>query len=197
MGYSRLQAVNEIARACGEMRFSALDSSGSWPSKSYGSSFAGEAEFILDMTARAVLSRGWEANVVRSKKYTLGSPGALSFASNVLNAIAAGPTQRRLFVFRNGAAYDLEGDTATFATGDYFFDIITDHDFDTLPVDLQVLIIREAKSEAQGKLKGDPNRQALIEGEVAKAEVSAMRSTALNSRPINAQALVPQQPRSA
>jgi len=195
MPFSRLQAVNEIARACGEERFSALDSSGSWPSKSYGTSFAGEAEFILDMTTTAILSRGWECNTVFAKKYTLGSSGPLTFASNVLYARTAGPTQRRNYVFRNGAGYDLEGDTATFAAGDYFFDILTDHDFSTLPTDIQVLIIREAKAEAQGKIKGDPNRQALIAEEVAKAEVSAARPIGLNSRPMNTQPLVAQQPR--
>lgn len=194
MPFARLNAVNEIARACGEMRFGALDSSGSWPSKTYGSSFAGEAEHVLDRTTTSVLSRGWQCNTVRCKKTTLGAPGTIAMAAPILRCIPAGPNQFRNWTFRNALAYDLEGDTGTFAAGDYFFDIITDHDFDTLPTDVQDLIIKEAKAELQGKMKGNPQTQAIIGEERAKAELGAMRPKDVGTAmPINARPMVFQQ----
>jgi hypothetical protein len=178
MAYTRLQAVNEIARACGEMRFSALASTGSWPTKSYDASFAGEAEAILDTVTTRVLSRGWEANTVKCKKYTIGSPGNLTFGTNVLNAVPAGPDQNERYVFRDGKAYNAgpKSDTGTFAAGDYFFDIVTDHDFSTLPTDLQVLIIQEAREEANATLKANPLVHEKVSSDKTIAEVGAQRT---------------------
>ena len=197
MPYTRLQAVNDIARACGERRFAALDSTGSWPSKSYGSSFAGEAEFILDIVSRRVLTRGWECNTVKCKKYTVASPGALTFASNVLNAFPAGPDQNERYVFRNGTAYNVnpKDDTATFPAADYFFDIVTDHDFDTLPTDLQVLIMQEAREEANVTLKGNPFVHDKVQGDKAVAEVGAQRTRNTVPQLMNQQPMVMQQQR--
>jgi len=175
------------------MRFAALDSSASWPDKAYGPSFAGEAEHVLDRITTEVLTRGWGANTVRCKKYTSVGAG-IAFATAVLRIVPAGPTQFKNIVYRGGAAYDLENDTATFPAGDYFFDILTDHDFATLPTDIQVLIIKEAKSELQSKMKQNPNVQGIIEMEKGKAEIGADRPRQSgSSAPINQQPLVMQQ----
>ena len=190
MAMTKLQAVNAMLAAIKEERFSALGSSGSWPSITYPGTIDGAAEFLLDNVSREVQSRGWKFNTVRCKKHTLGSSGAITFGSTLLRAEPSGPTQFRNYAVRTGAAYDLEGDTATFAAGDYFFDEVFEVEFSTAPEDIKQLILEEATRRFQQQRRGNPEYDMQIAEHRNVAEVHADRAkkgkdiTANNAQPV-------------
>jgi len=192
LGLSKLEAVNAMLESIGQARFSALDSSGSWPTKTYTASIVSTAEYILDRASRMVQGRGWKFNTVKCKSYTIGAPGAVTFGTNVLAATPAGPNQFRNWAIRGDAAYDLEGDTATFAAGTYYFDIVTLHDFELCPPDCKDLILNEAMQILQRRYKGDPESDRMIAEERAKAEIRAERpKVADHQLPANQSPLLP------
>ena len=167
-GYSRtkLSAVNEILEAVGEDRVSAVDSTSTWPTLAYGSSIAGAAEFVLDRALDFELARGWHFNTVYNKSYTGTS---ITFGSTVLRATPSGLTRFKPIAMRSGAGYDLEADSATFASGTYYFDIVTTHEFSTIPLDIQNLIVKRAKRDFQRERIGNPAKDALLLAEYTEA----------------------------
>lgn len=185
LGLTKLEAINFMLARIMEAPASALDSSGSWPSKTYGGSVQGHAERVLDRVSRTVQMRGWKFNTIYAKKYNVAAPGPLTFGSNVLAIRTAGPTQFRNFVLRSDAAYDAEGDTATFAAGDYFFDIVTHHDFELIDPRVKELVVREAAKEFLRERKPQATQDAYLAEERITADIGANRPFALNSAPIN------------
>lgn len=194
-GYSRtkLHAVNEILAAIREGRVSALDSTGSWPSITYGSTAAGEAEFALDRALDMELLRGWRFNTALNKKYA--GVTSISFASSVIAIHPCGPSERSVITLRSGAAYDNEADSATLTSGDYFFHVVTNHEFSTIPLDIQNVIVKRAKRELHAERIGNPARDALLLGEYREAESMCQRpvlplySPAINQQPVPASSL--------
>ena len=170
----KLAAVNQVIWTDGQLPVSALDSSGSWPSKTYNTSDAGLGERILDQVAWEVQSEGWAHNVVRSKKYTTAG-GAITFAASVIRAVPAGPSQFKNIGMRAGAAYDLEADTGTFAAGDYFFDITSAIDFADCDETVKLIIMHRARERYQQMKRGDPIRDAFIKGNRNDSDVFANR----------------------
>ena len=192
LGLTKLEAVNAMLESINQSRFSALDSAGDWPLKTYTASIGSSAEYILDRVSRSVQGRGWKFNVVRCKPYTLGAPGVITFGTNVYAATPAGPNQFRNWAIRSDQAYDLEGDTATFATGTYHFDITTLHDFDFCPPDIKDLIVKEAMTEMQRRFRGDSDADRMIKEETAKAEIRAERpKDSMNAMPLNQTPILP------
>lgn len=176
LGFTRLDAVNSVLTSINELPHPGLDSSGSWPSKTYGAGIAARAEEILERVSRSVQARGYKFNSIKCKKYTAaGSPLKVTFAANVLRADPAGPIQFRNMALRGDVAYDLENDTSTLAAGDYYFDIVTYHDFDEIPPDLKDLIVKEASQEMQRRYRGSAEQDAFITQELNKAEIGAER----------------------
>ena len=55
---TRLEAVNEVLAALGEPPATALDSSGTWPSLTFGTTLAGQAERFLERASKNIQSRG-------------------------------------------------------------------------------------------------------------------------------------------
>lgn len=194
-GYSRskLTAVNEILEVISEERISSLDSTGSWPTLTYGSTLAGAAEATLDRALDFELLRGWRFNTALNKKYA--NVSSISFASNVIAIHPCGPTERSVIVLRGGSAYDVELDSATLTTADYFFHVVTNHEFSTIPLDIQNLIVKRAKRDFQRIRKGSPIMDALLLDEYTQAESLCQRpvlplySPAINQSPIPSQAL--------
>jgi len=193
LGLSKLDAVNEMLEAIGQTRFSALSSSGSWPTKSYNSDIAGTAEQILDRVSREVQSQGFEFNTLKSKAYTIGAPGAITFASNVLAIKPAGPTQFKNIAIRGSGAYDLEGDTAVFAAGTYYFDVIVVLDFDDCSPRGKDAIVKAATQVLQRRFRGDPQRDQEPVYEQVNAQVRADRPKASDAeQPLGKLPVLPQ-----
>jgi len=191
LGLSKLEAVNAMLESVGQARFSALDSSGSWPTKTYTASIQSTAEYILDRASRMVQGRGWKFNTKKCKSYTIGA-GVLTFGTNVLAATPAGPNQFRNWAILGDGAYDLESDTATFAAGTYFFDIVTLHDFELCPPDVKDLILNEAMQILQRRYKGDGDSDKMIAEERSKAEIRAERPKVADQQaPMNQSPLLP------
>lgn len=173
--YSRakLAAVNEVLEAISEDRIAALDSTGSWPTLTYGSTAAGAAEFILDRAIEFELLRGWRFNTALAKKYVVTT--VLTFGSSVIRVVPVGPSARKVIDLRSGAGYDLELDSATLTAGDYFFDVVTIHEFSTIPLDIQNLIVKRAKRDFHRERKGNPIKDALLLDEYRQAESICQR----------------------
>lgn len=169
---SKLAAVNEILETVNEDRVSALDSTGSWPALTYGSTVAGAAEFVLDRALEFELSRGWHFNTVYNKSYTGTS---ITFGSTVLRAIPTGPSRFLPIGIRSGLGYDLTTDSATFTSGTYYFDIVTIHEFSTIPMDIQNIIVKRAKRDFNREKKGNPAKDALLLDEYVQAESLGQR----------------------
>lgn len=192
-GLSKLEAVCLLLQAIRLKRVSALDSTGAWPAKVYGNSNAADAEWTLDLISRQVQARGFGCNTVRAKKFTLGGSGTISLPANTLAIIPAGPTQFRNIGIRDDKAYDLEADTATFAAGDYFFDVITAVDFESLDPTVKDIVVAEAKQYFQAKERGDQNQHQINEGDRTKAELNAARpKPSANARALNQMPLISQ-----
>lgn len=192
---ARLQAVNDMLRFVGIARVSALDSSGSWPSKSYNSSDAATAEYWLDIETKKYLGEGYGVNTTLYQ-VTLGAPGTITFADNVLSCKPLGKNQRRDIRFRviagTPTAYDNDSRTTTFAAGTYDFELTEDLDFDTLDVMTQHKILAEAKRSFQQAMLGNQQKDQYLAESAVKADIRAPRTTPPPSnRPTNDSPLVP------
>lgn len=185
LGLTKIQAVNRMLAAVQTNRVTALDSTGSWPSLTYGPSEEATAEYWLDVVSQRIqsqsLNRGLTFNVVFAKKYTAGTvDGVLSvqFASTVIGIRPAGSNQFDRFELRQDMAYDLKNDTLTLAAGDYFFDVVSVIDFANCPPDVKELIIAEATVEYQRRRKGNPQVDVALNEERTIADTSTGRSKA-------------------
>ena len=74
---------------------------------------AGAAEFVLDRALDLELVRGWQFNTVYNKSYTGTS---ITFGTNVVRAVPSGPSWNLPIVMRSGVGYDVNADSATFAS---------------------------------------------------------------------------------
>lgn len=161
---NKLGAVNAILRTIGNWRASALDSSGSWPSKIYGPNEAGEAEMILDQTTEKILERGWPDNTEKGKSLTpAGSPLKIASPSNCIALRGTGKHSHRTFKLRGGFVLDCDVGSVEFATADpIVVDVITNYEFSDLSVDLQAYVLEEAKREFQRSWGGDVQKDGEI-----------------------------------
>lgn len=170
LGLTKLQAVNLILAPIGSDRVTALASTGSWPSKSYQTDPAGYAEELLDVVSNEVQSQGPYANTARNKKYTVASPGNITFASTVVRVTPCGPNENDPIVLRADKAYDLRNDTDTFAAGDYFFHVTSVLDYENLVPELKVLVARIATMRHyQMRGSNDPRMLNYLQEQVAQA----------------------------
>lgn len=177
-GMGRLQAVNEILRTTGDWRFGALDSTGSWPTKAYGTSQAGEAEHILDRITEEVLTRGTIDNTLRFQTVTpaTGSgPYEYTFAGayvNALRVIGCGADEHRTFSIRGAKLFDVNRGTTFFTVNTPInLHIIINLDFDDLSPEVKIEIVKEAKLHYQRYWGEQPAKDIQIsqERDVARA----------------------------
>ena len=133
---NRLTAVTEILlQAVGEPAPSALDSTGSWPSKVYGAGIRGQAEFFLDTAMRTILSTSMASSLMVYQiavptyyySYSTGTP-SFTFAQELTDSGGAvvrhnysDTTNKRIYVsVKTGTpaalATSLGGFTVTAAT---------------------------------------------------------------------------------
>ena len=156
LGLTKLQAVNKMLNTLQQGRVTSLSSSGSWPSRTYSTDPDGFAEELLDVVSNEIQSQGPAANTARNKKYTVASP-ATSPSPARWCGFSRGPTENKAIVLRADKAYDLDGDTDTFAAGDYFFHVTSLLDFENLVPELKVLVSDLATLQYYNlKGSGDP-----------------------------------------
>lgn len=145
IGSSKLQAVNRIAISIGQQPFSALTSTGSWPTLTYTGSIEGQLERWLDETLYTVLTKGTYHNLAKCKALTADGAGAITMASTTLRVKGAGPSEHRNFTVVDGALYDLDRDTATFNASEVVYaDVYKLIEFAKCPPELKELIITSA-----------------------------------------------------
>lgn len=185
---TRLQAINEMLETINEWPWSFLDSTGTWPTKAYGGSIAGQAERTLDRVCREVLTRGEVDNTQYGTSVvpTGVGPYEYTFASNVLRVRGAGVDIRKSFGIRGGKLLDTDRGTTQFATNAaIYLDVITDYDFTDLSFELQNQIVKEAKQQFQRWQGEDPKKDIQIaqEADIARAANSGNAPAGL--KPIN------------
>jgi len=170
LGLTKLQAVNKMLNTLQQGRVTSLSSTGSWPSRTYSTDPDGFAEELLDVVSGEIQSQGPAACTARNKKYTVASPGNITFASTVVRILACGPTENKSIVLRADKAYDLDNDTDTFAAGDYFFHVTSVLDFENLVPELKVLVSDLATLQYYNlKGSGDPRMLGYLQEKVAQA----------------------------
>ena len=184
---TRLQLVNYGLRFCRHSPVSSLDSTGSWPSKTYGTSDAGQMELYLDMAARSVLSREWQ-QTSRFFSTTLGVAGTITLPTNCIKAVPVGKHENRRWYKQNGSSllYDAEGSTTTFPEDSYQLKVVEDEDVSNISDNnLQMLIAQEAARMYQAMLATDTRVDAFLAEQMAKSEISAGRTIIPSQRPLN------------
>lgn len=173
-GLSKLEAVNLILETNQIKRVSALDSSGSWPSKSYGVSDAGHAEWILDVIGRRRMIAGTANNVIR-KSYTLGAPGAITLDANTMKIKPIGLIEKEHHTIRDDKVYDSWNGTTTLAAGTYTYEQTMAVDFESLEPAFKEAIVDEAKQYYQRRTRGDQLQDAFNENDRQKTDANVMR----------------------
>lgn len=193
--HTKLVLVNKMLRACGHLPVSALDSTGSWPSKTYGTSDAGQAELYLDTATRNTLAREWRqtGRVVVS---TIGSPGTITAPTNAIFVRPIGRDERRNWYLQNGTAliYNAEDSTTTFPAGTYQFAVVEDEEVNNIrDPNLQHLCMADALIEFQAVTSRDTRVDAAYQQVRTVNELSSRRSVDVPPTPVN-RPLVPAQP---
>jgi hypothetical protein len=194
--HTKLQLVNKMLRACGHLPVSALDSSGSWPSKTYGTSDAGQAENYLDMATRDTLAREWRQTSRVFAVTVSGAPNTITAPTNAIFARPIGRDERRNWYLQNGTAliYNAEGSTTTFPDGTYQFAVVEDEEVNNIrDPNLQSLCMNNALIEFQSVTSRDTRVDAAYQQVRAVNELSAKRSPMSPPAPQN-QPLIPSQP---
>jgi hypothetical protein len=194
--HTRLQLVNKMLRACGHLPVSALDSTGSWPSKTYGTSDAGQAELYLDMSTRDTLAREWRQTSRVFVQTISGSPATITAPTNAIFLRPLGRDENRNWYLQNGSGliYNAEDSTTTFAVGTYQFAVVEDEDVANLrDPNLQTLCMANALIEFQGVTSRDTRVDAAYQQVRNVSELSAKRTPMKSPAPEN-RPLVSQQP---
>ena len=114
---TRLEAIQEILEGSGMMHASALASSGTWPSKTYQETDAGDAEQILDRELRKILSEGyWLNTLIDFRIYRPTYYYSYSSTDPVFTFNYVDTTNDRVYVGNVSAAPDASPGTLTGST---------------------------------------------------------------------------------
>lgn len=165
-GYSKLEAVNRMLMARGIQRANALDSTGSFPSLTYGSSDAANAEYILDLVSSRVQTSGWPCNTTYYRTLTSASSKHV-LPNYTLNVIAAGANEGDIFSIKKVGTefllYDVRRGSTTFSSSIPLQHNVTIHlvellDYEACSPDVKELIAVEAAKEYLAMQFPDPLR---------------------------------------
>lgn len=162
---SKLEAVNRIVISLKGRRFSALDSSGSWPSLTYTASQCSEIEFELDQVLREIASRGeHEGTLMKYQLITGEGSNQINFATtgtnkyaNCIRAVPSGKDEGRRWTMVDGKAYSLEdASNSVFTNGSTFqWDVYVVNEFSQCSTELQQAVLAEATVRLQRRFGGD------------------------------------------
>lgn len=195
MAITKLQMVNYVLKYCRHAPVSALDSTGLWPSKTYGTSDAGQVESIIDMLSESIIARGWQCTS-RFFSQTLGVAGTITLPTNTVAAMPVGKHENRSWHKENNTllVYDAELSTTTLPADSYQFKVQVAVEPHTLSDPALIMLIqREAAREYQAMIATDQRIDQFLAERQSVSEVSAKRILPTIPKPANA-ALIPSNP---
>lgn len=193
-GLSSLEAVNEMLESVSEGAASALDSTGAFPTKSFGSSIVGQAESVLTRTSRRIQAMGWPEN---TDLFTTVTPALESgeyrvqLAATDLWIRASGSSGYRNLTMRGYSTttylYDMDRRSRDFlSTATVMIDKVIWLDFDLLQPRTKDLIVAAAATILQRRRRGSPDHDAFLKEEQMIADLVASRiDLRLSLPPIN------------
>jgi hypothetical protein len=209
LGMSKLQAVNELLEAINELPVAALDSTGTWPALSYGSSEAGRAEMLLDRESQRFQSRGWPDNTDLCKFFALNAAtntkldlSASPYAAlSYIHVRAAGPQHWLDVSLRNGLVWnnqlhtDVLTGVAVTVSGSVgvYLDAVRYIDFAELSPRLKDAIIAHSKVVYQRRTRQSPLQDGFLSQEAGIATVLTNPVQAKrDGQPLSPWPLIPQ-----
>jgi hypothetical protein len=193
--HSRIDGVNLLLAEILIPRVSALDSSGSWPSKTYCSSPEGQAEYYLDLFTRQVCNEGLDTRCDRNQSFNTGG-GTIHLGGRVVKVAGkAGIENRQLSVRPIGGnmhLYDNEAGSDTFAAGTYVVDVWREAPFEELSGSEQALVLAFAVDRFVRIMAPDIARQR--DNDRIRAEMMNMPVTPRTAARARREPMIPQQP---
>jgi hypothetical protein len=175
---TQLEGVNEVLSRSGMMPVASADSTGSWPTRSYGRSDGGNAERALDRATKEMCALGkLPSSLSRNKQFTLASAGQLLVGANAQQVVGvgqlAGKTLSLRHVTNNTAVWNAtDGGTDQFAAGTYVLDVTELRAFDTLPGDEQQVVLARATELFQRNVTPELVQRDDIAGDAGFAEAN-------------------------
>lgn len=173
-GTTKLEAVNRIMVAgYGLGRVSSLDSTGTWPNLTYGTSNHATAEFILDQSTRDVLAQNWGgSNMDYHMSFTVsgGQVDLSESGQNILAVRGNGDLTGRRLTIRNGFLYDqVANSNDGFGDGPIFLDVLRNVVWDECDPDVQSVALHRAIRYAKLDKLSPEQQVAVLELELKYA----------------------------
>jgi hypothetical protein len=192
--YSRLDGVNLMLAEIFVPRITTLESTGSWPSKTYTASPPGDAEYYIDLYARQVCQEGLDSRCSRNKSFNTGG-GTIDLGSRVVKVVGKGAIENRQLDVRPSSGsvllFDNEAGSTTFAAGTYTVDVWEEAPFEELNGSEQAKVLAYALPKFAALFGGmvRDNQEEKIRAEVMNAPITP-RTSSRRNRPM----MMPQQP---
>ena len=155
-GTTQLQAINIMLSEIGEAPVNSISGTNNVD--------VAVALNILNESAMAVQSQGWNFNSEYDVTYALDINGYLVLPTNVLQADANNDNRFRNLVIRNGKMYDLDNHTDIF-TATVPLDIVTVELFEQLPEYARHYITAKAATRFSARFIGDDTLTKLTSDE--------------------------------
>lgn len=161
-----LAAVNEILQSVGLPEVNALDTS--------GQSEEAEAEAILDQEDTRIQKRGWHANTLIDKTYSIDTSGHLVLGSSVLkaNPVSGSRYLAEKVTMRDEKVYNLDDETFVW-TDDMRLNVVSKVAFAQLPPALRDYIIKQAAVKFQRFKKRGRVDEQIMQNELLEARIAA------------------------
>lgn len=178
LGMTKLQAINMMLLAVGQMRVSALDSS--------GSSDAAEAEYFLDLVVEEIIAEG-HPSTTRVVTLTASAGGEIdlsSLASLAIRVQGTGAYRHRSFSIRGVKIYDEDaGATACFGNAEEvsleIFEKVSASspaNFEELAPDLKHKVVHRATAYYRARKKPDQLVDGLLLRDAQRTELTSSRN---------------------
>lgn len=180
-GLSTLEAVNEILEVVNEGAETALDSTGSFPTKAFTTSKPSQVEYVLTRVSRRVQAMGWPDNTDFGTSVT---PVAVTFTVTLANTVlwvrGADRSAYRNLTMRGvaGVTYLWDSDNRTNNFGSQTpisLDLINWLDFDNLQPRTKDIVVAAAGVIFQRRRRGSPDHDAFLKEEQVIAEIVGSR----------------------
>lgn len=177
-GYTATEAVNQVLGVLGYDPISdatyATAVTSTWPTLVFDGSEVGQAARWLYHYSKTVQKEGFPCNTERWQKVQ-GSTSTIEFPAKTLAVKPIGRNDYRRITMRNNFAYDSDLGTDQFVASTYDFEIVKELDFEELDIDVQTLIIENARKHVEMSKTNNPAKQQAIRTDMAEQAVKARR----------------------
>lgn len=161
MAYTKLEAINEILTSVGESAVLTYVQ---------GASDVVNAETVLDLETRAVLSTGWECNTDEDFELVPDSDGRIAVPADALVVDPVDPYQR--ITMRKGYLWDKEKHTDVIGKP-VRCRVVRDMAFEEVPYHVQRRIVAQAVVRYQNSYVGSPTLDKAAQANLAAADAQA------------------------